>query len=74
MDKETVIETIRKESLDLPTDQFTVILSRFRLESYSNRCLNEMPLDRLEDMLGTIRRLVILGDTTAAEFGDEWED
>ncbi len=60
MDKEVTIKAIRKESLDLPTNKLITVLDQFQLTSYSQRQLDEMSLNRLRDMLGIIRRLIIL--------------
>lgn len=62
MDREKTIAAIRKESLNLPTSKLMTVLDRFQLGSYSERCLNDVCSSRLEEMLGMIRRFVILGD------------
>ncbi len=61
-DKHTIIPKIRKESLDLHRDDYTKILNEFAILSMSENQLNEMSFSRLQDMLGRIRRLIILGD------------
>ncbi len=58
MDREATIKAIRKESRDLPTNKFTSALGHFQLESYSEKYLNEMPLKKLQNLLGMIRELI----------------
>lgn len=60
MDKITTVAAIREESLNLTGTQYKNILFEFDLLSFSERRLNEMNLTRLQEMLGKIRRLIIL--------------
>lgn len=58
MDKRTAISAIRRESLDIPTEKFTAPLKRFKVGSYSERNLSDLPVYLLEDMLEMVRQLV----------------
>lgn len=50
MEKDEIIEAIRKASFGLRHAVYLNILDQFQLLSYSVRQLEEMPLERLEEL------------------------
>lgn len=61
MDRQTTIAAIRRESADLKLASHSSVLREFSLTSFSEGSLEEMSLAMLQELLGRIRRLVILG-------------
>lgn len=58
MNKETIIKTIRKESKNIPVDKYYIPLDSFDLQSFSDKCLREMPVKSLLSLLANIKRLI----------------
>jgi hypothetical protein len=56
--KKRLIQYIRDASLDLHKNKYTEILDEFSLLSMSEKQLNELPLDRLQDMIYKIRNVL----------------
>lgn len=64
MDKEItlsgldLINKIRKESLDLPTGSYKILLDEFSLESFSITRLLDVQTTRLRQLLNKIRKII----------------
>jgi len=52
--KDLIVAAVRKGSRDVGSGRYRDLLDEYSLESFSEKCLGEMPLGRLETLLRDI--------------------